>query len=265
MLKSFDGHVFKPHGIVPAFPVMHGGKTVTVEVKVVNAPIDYNFLLGQIWTYAIKVVPSSYFRCIKFPHEEKLITIDQLSFYNAPNESGTVVPLVDNSTPACENISVGLYSSLMGSFNISTPILSVKSSPIYALTQVARDQGILERSFKTTYLSNPWNLPKSDTLVNEEGTTRMASPLSTIEVAYRTEQEKTAGECSSNLAKEERNIYPMPVLSMSSSSGSDLLDTKLFTNKRIMEVMCPIEKPWEISHHRSSFIPTTDRLKRLDL
>ena len=78
-------------------------------------------------------------------------------------------------------------------------------------------------------------------------------------------QEKTVGECSSRLAEEERNIYPLPVLSMCSSSGSDPLDTELFTDETIMEVMCPIEKPWEISHHRSSFIPTIDQLERLDL
>ena len=57
----------------------------------------------------------------------------------------------------------------------------------------------------------------------------------------------------------------MPVLSMSSSIESDPLDTKLFIDETIMEVMCPIEKPWEISHHRSSFIPTTDQLKKIDL
>ena len=144
MLKSFNGHVFKPHGIVPTFPIMLGGKTVTIEVEVVDAPIDYNFLLGRSWTYAMEVVPSSYFQCIKFTHEGKLVTIDQLSFCNVPYESGTPFPLVHNSTPACENIGVGLYSSLLGSFNIVAPILSVKSFPIYALTQVARDQGILE-------------------------------------------------------------------------------------------------------------------------
>ena len=93
----------------------------------------------------------------------------------------------------------------------------------------------------------------------------MASPLSAAEVDYQTEQEKTTDQCSSNLANEERNVYPMPVLSMSSSIESDLLDTKLFTDETIMEVMCLTEKPWDISHHRSSFIPTTDQLKRLDL
>ena len=76
----------------------------------------------------------------------------------------------------------------------------------------------------------------------------MASPLSVAEVAYQTVWEKYADKCSSNLAEEERNIYPMPVLSMSSSIGFDPLDTELFTNEIIMEVMCPIEKTWEIYH-----------------
>ena len=206
----------------------------------------------------MEAIPSSYFRCIKFPNEGKVVTIDQLSFYNAPNESGTIVLLVNNSTPTCENMGVGLYYFLMGSFNISTPILLVKSFPIYALTQVTRDQGILQRSFKTNYLSDPWTLPKSDTLVDEEGMKGMVSPLSIAEVAYWTMQEKSVDECSSNMAEEDRNIYPMPVLSMSSSIGSDPFDIELFIDETIMEVMCLIEKPWVISHHRSLFIPTTE-------
>ena len=46
MLKSFDGHVFKSHGIVPTFPMTLGGKTMNVEVEVIDMPIDYNLLLG---------------------------------------------------------------------------------------------------------------------------------------------------------------------------------------------------------------------------
>lgn len=40
MLKAFDGHLFRPHGILPALPVELGGKTVSVEVEVVDAPLD---------------------------------------------------------------------------------------------------------------------------------------------------------------------------------------------------------------------------------
>ena len=43
VLKEFDGHLFTPHGILST---ELGGKTVTVEVEVVNAPLDYNILLG---------------------------------------------------------------------------------------------------------------------------------------------------------------------------------------------------------------------------
>ena len=47
VLKAFHGHLFTPHGILTAFPIELGGKTVTVEVEVVNAPLDYNLLLGR--------------------------------------------------------------------------------------------------------------------------------------------------------------------------------------------------------------------------
>ena len=45
VLKEFDGHLFTPHGILTAFPIELGHKTITVEVEVVNAPLDYNLLL----------------------------------------------------------------------------------------------------------------------------------------------------------------------------------------------------------------------------
>jgi hypothetical protein len=33
MLKEFDGHTFKPLGIMPTFPVELGGKTISIEVR----------------------------------------------------------------------------------------------------------------------------------------------------------------------------------------------------------------------------------------
>ena len=51
ILKAFDGHLFTPHGILAAFPIKLGGKIVTVEVEVLNAPRDYNLLLGHSWFY----------------------------------------------------------------------------------------------------------------------------------------------------------------------------------------------------------------------
>jgi hypothetical protein len=48
MLTTFDGHSFRPHGILPAFPVQLGGNTMEVKVEVVDAPLNYNILLGII-------------------------------------------------------------------------------------------------------------------------------------------------------------------------------------------------------------------------
>jgi hypothetical protein len=44
LLTAFDGHSFRPHRIVPSFPMQLGGKTVCVKVEVVDAPLDYNLL-----------------------------------------------------------------------------------------------------------------------------------------------------------------------------------------------------------------------------
>ena len=64
------------NGIIFAFPIELGGKTIFVEVEVVDAPIDYNFLLGRPWFYEKKSVASSVFYVLGFPHHGKMVTID---------------------------------------------------------------------------------------------------------------------------------------------------------------------------------------------
>jgi hypothetical protein len=80
MLIDFDGCLFRPHVILPAFLVELGGKTVEVDDKIVDAPLDYNLLLGRNWTYAMKTIASFIFCTLCFPHEGKIVMIDQLSF-----------------------------------------------------------------------------------------------------------------------------------------------------------------------------------------
>ena len=46
----------------------------------IDAPLDYNLLLGRNWTYAMSVVASAIFRVVVFAHEGKLVTVDQLDF-----------------------------------------------------------------------------------------------------------------------------------------------------------------------------------------
>ena len=60
-LKAFDGRGFQPHGLLLGISVDIGGKTVSIQVEVVDAPLDYNLLLGRNWFYAMTVVASIVF------------------------------------------------------------------------------------------------------------------------------------------------------------------------------------------------------------
>jgi len=152
MLTTFDGRSFYPHSILPAFPVQLGGNIVEVDVGVVDVPLDYYLLLGHNWTCAMNVFVLSVFHTLCFPLDGKIMTIDQLSLaYAIPNASvGPSIPVVDNSQPTTESISVGMYSSLMGTFNFMAPIHHV-----YAMSSRLISS---ERSapFRTSYFDDPW-------------------------------------------------------------------------------------------------------------
>lgn len=60
-LKSFHRRGFKPCGIMNSLQVELGGKTMSVEVIVINGLLNYNLILGRRWVYAMVVV-STYFR-----------------------------------------------------------------------------------------------------------------------------------------------------------------------------------------------------------
>ena len=48
LLTAFDGRSFCPHGILPAFEIKLAGKAVSIEVEVIDAPLDYNLLLEGV-------------------------------------------------------------------------------------------------------------------------------------------------------------------------------------------------------------------------
>jgi hypothetical protein len=79
------------------------------------------------------------------------MTINQLSFaYSSPNASvGPSILVIDNSQPATKNISIRIYSSLMGTFDFSALI-----HHIYAMSSKHASTG---RSihFHTSYFIDP--------------------------------------------------------------------------------------------------------------
>jgi hypothetical protein len=79
-LLAFNRRTSQPLGTLPQFPVTLGGKTVFIDVMVVRDPLDFTLLLGRDYVYAMKAIVSTLFHVISFPHDGRIVTIDQLSF-----------------------------------------------------------------------------------------------------------------------------------------------------------------------------------------
>ena len=83
-LKEFDGCGFQPHRLLQSFAMTLKGKMVLVDIEVVDVPLDYNLLLGCSWFYVMTTITSTMFHILRFPHQGKIIIIDQLD-YTTPN------------------------------------------------------------------------------------------------------------------------------------------------------------------------------------
>jgi hypothetical protein len=83
-LLDFNRRTSQPLGTLPQFPITLGGKTVFIDVMVVQDPLDFALLLERDYVYAMKAIVSTLFHVIYFPHDGQVVTVDQLSFID-PN------------------------------------------------------------------------------------------------------------------------------------------------------------------------------------
>lgn len=67
-------------------------------------------------------VVSSLFRVLRFPHEAKIVTVDQLAFFSFGSSNGNM-PYVGNTIIPYESIGAGIFkdSTLIGTFSITPP------------------------------------------------------------------------------------------------------------------------------------------------
>jgi hypothetical protein len=79
-LFAFNRRTSHPLGILLQFPITLGGKTIFIDVMVVQDPLDFDLLLGRDYVYAMKAIVSTLFHVIYFLHNGRMVTIDQLSF-----------------------------------------------------------------------------------------------------------------------------------------------------------------------------------------
>jgi hypothetical protein len=81
-LLAFDRRPSEYFGVLPQLPISLGGKIFRVDVIVVQGSLDFNMLLGCDYVYAMNVVLSRLFRAMHFPHNGRIVTINQLASDN---------------------------------------------------------------------------------------------------------------------------------------------------------------------------------------
>ena len=92
-LPGFNKGTSRPLGILPNLPITLRRKTIHLNMMVVQGPLDYNLLLGRDYIYNMEAIVSTLFQVMCFPHEGKIVTIDQLSFPSpniAPSQSSSL-------------------------------------------------------------------------------------------------------------------------------------------------------------------------------
>jgi hypothetical protein len=132
--------------------------------------------------------------------------IYQLSFaYSSPNASlRPTIPVINNSQPTTENISVGMYSSLMVTFDFS-----VSNHHVYVMSNrpVSTRRSI---PFHTSYFNVLWTLP-SPTLSSEgQSHGGMDMPLLGAKIAYQVVLESSADPDHVPLPTDEEDLVSSP-------------------------------------------------------
>jgi hypothetical protein len=65
-LLAYDRRPGESMGVLPQLPITLGGKTVLIDMMVVDSPLDFNMLLGRDYVYAMNAVVSSLFRVMMY-------------------------------------------------------------------------------------------------------------------------------------------------------------------------------------------------------
>ena len=111
----FDRRICIALGILAKTPITLGGKTVLVDLMMIEDPLDFNILLGRDYVYAMQAVVSTFFRVICFNHGKEIVTIDQLDFLD-PSPYPTrdhVFPLLITSVSIDTTVATGELCGLL--------------------------------------------------------------------------------------------------------------------------------------------------------
>ena len=176
-------------------------------------------------------IASVIFWVVVFPHEGKLVSVNQLNFtrkgHMESNES--TVPLVDQVKPATQSLGAGMYTSLMGTFDFPAPINYIGSTSVGKSIATVVDR------------TDPWVLPSHHEL---------EVPLLVVEVGYQAITKTTVDPILVPLTvSEELEEAYLPAWAENSFHSTDCLDMVLPYDEAILEAMCRRDNICEDLHH----------------
>jgi hypothetical protein len=195
-------------------------------------------------------IASSMFRCVQFPHQGKIVIVNQLDFYtpNARAPSTNNIPFLGDHKITYESIGVGFlkYYSLMGTFPTPLPPNTHHISTVDI---------ILTMDYQSLESFDPWIVPSSLEFDALDDT----MPLSPAETSYVATQSASPSLDDQHLLAP--NSYSMPLLLNSFSSLFDYISPIFPFDESIREMMSIDELPRDDNHHRSSFVPPHEEIR----
>lgn len=112
-LWEYDVFHSQPKGILHNVSLEIPNNTIIIDIKVVDAQLNYNILLGHSYMYAMKEIASTIFHLMMFSYEGKIVMIEQLMYYDTKASSITksVLLAIEGclSMPLFMEVGLGLY------------------------------------------------------------------------------------------------------------------------------------------------------------
>lgn len=173
------------------------------------------------------------------------VKVNQLDYSSVDPRatSNSTVLMVDNPRPPTENLGVGMYSSLMGTFDLPPPIARIDT--------ISSSKEPLRKEFvQTHYFSDPGPLSSSVTTSDDGRVGEIESSMSAAELRCES-IDNSSNNNSTRFSGEALDGDVAHSWTLDSTSTLDCLDIVFPFDKAIFEAMMAIDRPLEELHHHS--------------
>ena len=100
-----------------------------IDIEFINAQMDYNLLLRRSYMYSMRVVASSVFHLMMFPHEGKIVTVDELTYHDPQGLTtpANVIPTIATIEPQGRPTHTNVIPTIntMVDNTLASPLLNV--------------------------------------------------------------------------------------------------------------------------------------------